>query len=478
MAPSGPPAKKEDPKAKAESKAKPKAKKEKVEEEEKPKLPQPDRAVHDEKIAGVNGKIEKLQKQLKELSGKIGERSTGKEEFFQKKAELRQQLDEFSGKMNAIQEQKDGIKKAVGEKQAEGKEMKQKLNGMKKNLGFTSEDQIDDRIATIEYKMWTGSVSLKEEKAFLKEISELKKNKPKISQLNQMEASVSSFDGGVPMKEQMGSFNEQMAILREQKKAVSEKYSALMEERSKQMGDMPELFEAREALNKQIGELIKERNELRDEFRAAEREYNAYLQEQRAARADKQRAEREVRQKEWDVARRQKEADKLEEQPFVSETTLIEQTIKWCKSLLPKDAEATKEEKKDIVHTNKDDELVVLKKSDREEEFFFAPTKKAKGAKNKSKKETTAIKHNVETFKLFSELKLDAPITTDEIPPIVEKLEAQLETYQAKIALWVEKREEMKKKILEGADPEEAIAEAKEDGDEKAEEAKEEGAES
>merc|ERR1719253_748802 len=98
--------------------------------------------------------------------------------------------------------------------------------------------------------------------------------------------------------------------------------------------------------------------------------------------------------------------------------------------------------------------MVLLKKADREEEFFFAPTKKKKDAKSKAKKESNAIKHNVETFKLFSELKLDAPITTDEISPLIEKLEAQMETYKAKIQEWTEKREEMKRKILAGVEDE------------------------
>merc|ERR1711881_310388 len=80
---------------------------------------------------------------------------------------------------------------------------------------------------------------------------------------------------------------------------------------------------------------------------------------------------------------------------------------------------------------------ILLKKDDRDEEFFFAPTKK----KGPSKKTSTAIKHNVETFKLFDTLKLDAPITTEEVPPIIEKLEKQLADYNAKVEVWKKERE-------------------------------------
>merc|ERR1712187_48726 len=86
-----------------------------------------------------------------------------------------------------------------------------------------------------------------------------------------------------------------------------------------------------------------------------------------------------------------------------------------------------------------------------------------KGKKGKSKQKgakseggSKPIKHNAETFRLFDQLKLDAPITTDEIPGLLEKLEAQLEDYNAKVKVWEEKREEMKRKILEeGVMPEE-----------------------
>jgi len=37
----------------------------------------------------------------------------------------------------------------------------------KSNVTYKSEAEIDDRIATIEFKMWTDSLSLKEEKAYL-----------------------------------------------------------------------------------------------------------------------------------------------------------------------------------------------------------------------------------------------------------------------------------------------------------------------
>merc|ERR1719313_1131423 len=100
---------------------------------------------------------------------------------------------------------------------------------------------------------------------------------------------------------------------------------------------------------------------------------------------------------------------------------------------------------------NPEGAMVLLKKEDREEEFYYAPTKK-KSAKGKKAKEDTkkTIKHDAATFKLFDQLKLDAPLSTDEIPDLVTKLEDQLEDYNEKVRIWERDRDEMKRKILAG----------------------------
>merc|ERR1712066_562545 len=110
-------------------------------------------------------------------------------------------------------------------------------------------------------------------------------------------------------------------------------------------------------------------------------------------------------------------------------------------------------------HDLPDGASVLMKKEDRDEEYYLAPS--AKGKKGKAKKSGKAegsakpIKHNAETFRLFDQLKLDAPITTDEVPALVEKLQAQLEDYNAKVKVWEETKQEKIRKLLEGLEDEE-----------------------
>merc|ERR1711953_1184861 len=204
-------------------------------------------------------------------------------------------------------------------------------------------------------------------------------------------------------------------------------------------------------------------------------EYKAWQAEQRRIRQEKYQEERKEQDKAWKLQKMGKEVEKLDENPYVSQITLIEQTVKFCKGLLPQDAAEKKEETKETVFNNKDGEVVLGKKEDRADEWYFTPTKK-KGAPKKGKPEGDVskkpIKHNAETFKLFDTLGLEAPITVADVPPLIEKLEKSLETYQEKVQAWVDKKEEMKLSMKNGEVTYEGLVKDPK-GDEDSEEAKE-----
>merc|ERR1712113_267044 len=367
-----------------------------------------------------------------------------------------------------------------GNKREEGIAMKNDLQKMKKSIGYNSEADIDNRIATIEFKLCTESVPLKDEKAYIIELQALKKNRPKVSKVNQLEGDLTALrDGtaGSDLKATVQEINAAMAKHREEKKGVQEKLAKIRDERKEKLGDVPQWVDERSKLGEAIAEKVKEKNALRDEFKAKEREYYAYLAEVRKARQEKQQEERMAWQRERDQQNKLKKAERLEEQPYVAEITLIEQTIAFCNSLTQKKVEERKDETKEISHTNPEGTEVLMKKEDRDDEYYMMPSK---GKKSKAKKGGKAegsakpIKHNAETFRLFDQLKLDAPITTDEVPALLEKLEAKLADYQEKVRVWEVTKEEKKRRILEGLDDEEEEAAKEEEKDEDKEEEKEE----
>uniref|UniRef100_A0A7S0ZNP3 Uncharacterized protein n=1 Tax=Noctiluca scintillans TaxID=2966 RepID=A0A7S0ZNP3_NOCSC len=445
------------PAATGQAKEKKPVKKEKNPEDEIPKVPAPDREAHDERVKEITTAVETIQQEVRSISAEIQGKSTGKEEFMSKKNDLKANLDRCSNKITELQEQKSGILGQVTERVAEGKEMKAQLNKMKKTLGYTSEDAIDERIASIEYRMWTESITLKEEKKLLAEIADLKRNKPKVSEYNKKEEEMNSFDPSLSLKDQLTKINEQMKLFFDEKKGYSAQYAELVSERQGVTGDMKGLFDKREELNQKMQEKIQERSQVKDEFRAAMNTFNDYTNAVRRARQDRAMEEKRARQADWEKEQRIRKADKLDTQPHLAETTLLEQTILFCKGLLPKDADASGSKDKvvrDVVAP--DGAMVLLSKDKREEEFYFAPTKKktaAKGSKVK-KPDSKAIKHTMYTFQLFEKLKIDAPITTDDLPGTLAALEAQMASYNDKIKEWEAKRDELKRKILEdGYDP-------------------------
>merc|ERR1712183_809920 len=288
-------------------------------------------------------------------------------------------------------------------------------------------------------------------------------------------------DKGKGLKEQLKETGEQMSYIFQERAKISEQLKALNEERNSKMGGLPDLINEREELGKQIQDKIKDRNQIRAERKEAEDAHYKYKQELRRLKAARAQEDREKRQKEYGERKRLRDADKLDEQPYIQEIALVEQCMAFCKSLTQAKGPVEKEEKKEIKHDlPKGAELMVSKEE--RDEFYLEPTAKGKKSKTKAKKDESAtkpIKHNAETFQLFDKLKLDAPITTDDVPALLEKLDEKLVEFNAKVKQWEEQREDLKKRILAGEataddDKEEAKEEAKEEDDKEEEKEEEE----
>ena len=225
----------------------------------------------------------------------------------------------WSSQMNGLKAKKDDIDKALGNKKEEGLQQKQELTKMKKEVGYGSEQEIDSRIADIEFKMSHEVIPLKQEKEFMKEIQELKRNRPKVAKVNTLKAAIESDDRGLTLKEQLKELREQMNSVFTQRQAVSEKLKALTEERNSKMGDLPELINERDELSKGIHEKIKERNEIKAEKKIAEDASYHYKQQIRKIKQERANEDRVKRQQEYDERKRTRQADQLDEQPHVQD---------------------------------------------------------------------------------------------------------------------------------------------------------------
>jgi len=441
------------PKAKVKKESKPK---EEIETEEN-KVARPDKGAFDAESKGITEQIEKLQKELKALSSEISGKGSGKDEFFTQKAQIREKINNETAALNALHARREEIQGVIKASKDSQRAAVAELGSMKKELQFRSTEEIDQRIGTLEDKLMHESIPLKEEKKIMEEIKQLKKQKPKVSQMYLKEAQAK---GSIEAAKQgRGNTKEELDLLwteinshKGARDKLYEDLKALQEERDAATGDVSGLFEQRDKLNEGIRAHIAKRNEIRDEFKSAENRYYEYEREQRSVRQEKAQAERSQWADEKKKADRQRKVDNLDNQPHTHEISLVVQTTKFCKTFLAKEAKV-EVETKDTVHDNPDTHMVLASKKSRDDEYYYAPSK-SKAKTGKAKKETgkQQIKHNAVTFKLFKELDLDAPITTDDIPEVLQKLEVKMQFYQDKIQEWEANREEMKRKIMAGED--------------------------
>merc|ERR1712187_932521 len=272
------------------------------------------------------------------------------------------QLDHWSKKMDEVKAKKEAITGKIEEDKQANIQAKNDLAKMKKSIGYSNEREIDDRIASIEFKLWTDTIPLKEEKALLKELSDLKKSRPKGAQAKEKEASLSMVDTGKDQKTMIRELNETNAMFYAEKKKIQEQLKELQEARTQQTGGIGPLIQKRDECYAKIQEKRKEKAMIRAAWKEAEQAYKQYQTEIRKIKQERAAKERVERQKEYDLRQLERKAEKLDEQPHVAEITLIEQTIAFCKSLTQAKGAEKKEEKKETVHDLPEGATLVLKK--------------------------------------------------------------------------------------------------------------------
>merc|ERR1712156_756999 len=146
-------------------------------------------------------------------------------------------------------------------------------------------------------------------------------------------------------QEELKQIGADMYQLREQRRELSKQLKDLVDTRSDFMGDVDAYQKKRTELTEQIRKKIEEKNKVRDELREEERKYNEHRDAERQKRMEKQMEERKKYESEREQKKLQAMAEKLDQQPYLDEMTLIEQTIKFCKSLVQDKGPEVKEEK-------------------------------------------------------------------------------------------------------------------------------------
>ncbi|KAJ1606531.1 Brf1p-like coiled coil protein [Cryptosporidium canis] len=440
-----------------------------------PVVPAPDEKTYKETTEAIRQVLNEWNIKIRGLTKMINDRSVGREAFDRKKSEFQTKLDEYQKCIESLEEERKLCMAKINEKSKEGREMKANLQNLKKSVGYKSEEEIEAKIEEIEYQLVTSTLSLKDEKKLLSQISQLKQSRPIVGRFAHMDASASSFEENsiIPLRAKIGSIIEDLNKLRKQKKEVFDKLRALTMDRQKALEPLRSLYDERSAMQSKVEEQHTKLRQLREEYDREMKLFMEYQGKLRALRSERVKEEKALR----DLYRQRDDLKLALEQeddpPISTEMQLVQQSLSYIQKLMeshgindknsePKNEKGTSNEGNgpslSTIKGRDKDESVLLPKNQRNEEYLIPPKgkknkKKQNSASNNSGSQHKSLVVDFTTISTFEKVDLDVPLTTDDLPKayslLMEKHLKLKSDFDEKFANREKRKEEIMKKLGE-----------------------------
>lgn len=419
----------------------------------------PDDSMYETQLDALAKEIDEKKDKIKAIAAKIEVRNEGKEQYEQDKKELHNRATDTQNRISDLFKQRTALRNEENDAKKAERERKNNLKRMERDVESMSEEKIDAKIREIEFSMHTKSMDLKTEKSLMRDIAQLKKQKPEAArnaanyEKMKEENAVSAVDPNKSSADRLGELSTEIDELKAKSEKEWEAIKALKDARAKQLDGLSELTEGKKALRDDCEKLVAKKKEVIDAKRAAQKAYNDWDRNQRVERQKKRNAENARMKAEWDAETARKELEKPN--PYLDQTTLLTQTIDYCKTLVAADQPKEKDAVPEAIDTSNmpDNARVLLKKGDRDTEVFHACTKKKNLRQKANKKNVGIVKHQADTFATFAQLEIPAPTTTQDVVVTLERLQEKLAMYNAKVAVWEETRKaKLEKAAQEGVE--------------------------
>ncbi|CDJ60239.1 hypothetical protein, conserved [Eimeria maxima] len=416
-------------------------------------VPKPDEKLYRDRIQAETAAIDELKTKISELQQKISAVIGGREEYNMEKQNRQARLDALQKEIDQLEEKRKVLFEKIQLKQKEGNDLKQSATDLRRKIGFSSLEDIDQKVAALEHKMMTSTISLKEEKQLLEEIKRLKNSKPLLTKYQALEQSASSLEDSsvVPLRQMLDEVRTKLLELRTQKREESQKYKELLEKRQKATAPGREMIEERDRLSAEMSKHFANRREIQAELTREMQKHQAYMQQVKRERGLKMREERERRNLENERYQLTRDLERVEsELPYEAECLLLSQTIQYLQKIIEEPAAngVEKEQAEPAVDENLAGAL--LPKSQRKEVYFYAPKTKGKHGKDheKKKEKPKTLKYDVGTLAYFEQCGLTAPVLIEDVPACLDKLEAKLQNYKNLQRESAQKVDERKAEIM------------------------------
>lgn len=409
-----------------------------------PVVQKPDLEKYKTEIDTYQKEINGFHKKLDGINSQVNDLTKGNSDFQRKRDDLRKNLDTIQHQMDTLEIERNRLVSQIEDCARTGRDMKTKVQGLKRSLGFQTSEEIDAKIRQIERHMMSKRLTVPEENKLIAEIRSLEKSKPLVAKYANMEADANNHSqtAVLPLRIRLDEIKEELKVCQQKKRDLSESFGALMQKRSKVTAPVRELADERGELRQQIVEKRAQMNQVRDEMFKKQREYEAYQ-----AKVD--RVQRELKQEERkrrDLERQrediQNELEDIDEETWSPELQLTNQTVLYLRKLVEKSQQIADNSRKNKEEEGKEDEeesvvlavdngMIAMKpKKYREEEYYFKPTKK-KGEKKEKKQAVISLNqpivHDIMTLADFSRLHVEAPLTLQDCPTLLKSLEEKLD---------------------------------------------------
>jgi uncharacterized coiled-coil DUF342 family protein/FtsZ-binding cell division protein ZapB len=391
------------------------------------RVPAVDKATYDKRIEQLEATLKSLQAKQENVAKQVNTKTGGKEDFFRQRDAAKAALDANQVKVEAAEVEKQKINDAIQEKFKSNTNQMTEISTLQKSIGFKSVDEVNEKIANIEYKMQTQTLSLKQERDLIAEISKLKQVKPQLLKLKNLKEGKGVEDSVGGLKAEMTEVQKRIAVLRDERKTLSAAYGKIMEARKQTMSGVSDLVDEKDKIYKEIKKTQAALKEIKDEKFAKIRDFQAKLAEAKVARAERETIEKAYKEAEDKRRKLEKELANENELPFLEQIELAENTIRYCEKLKP--VEAPVETKKSVaIKTIDGTSTVLINKNDREETYFYAPTKAKKQQGQKEAKKTSgSVTHSLDTLSIFATLRIDVPTSVKDAEPTILALKAKIE---------------------------------------------------
>jgi hypothetical protein len=367
-------------------------------------ISRPNKEAYQSAMAELNVEISTLLNEMKEFEMPLKEASLQSE-----REESQKQFQSLLGlKQKAIERQKQIIVKS-------------------KELQKTPRDDLEGKLVTLEKAILKGFRTLKEEKECIQEISSLKK------------LVVSQRTG----KQQKLELEKELVLVNLKIQETNEKLNLLKEVQSKLQNKLQKEYKAKQefmALKKQKNDLLREKKQEKQAlYESFKEQQNMFFEHQRAMKQEFEH-QRKTQESTKQVKKLQQAIEDSSIKAFEGEINLINALIKFFKfkeTIEP--IEKTKEQKDlSLLGPNQKATMMPMKK-DREQDFFIA-TKTIKKSSKKQKQKS--FKLDLKMMDQLEFLGVTVPMTTNDIPTVVEKLELKREEFQAQSEEQTEKNKQ------------------------------------